>query len=184
MVERTAPRSRRLGPDDLRLWRHVTQDVTPLRPLPPPPDDPPPPSTPPASTPRVSAAPTPRAATPPRDLTPGKIADVDRSTGDKLRRGNLAIDGRLDLHGLTQTEAHEALDRFLSGSAHMGRRCVLVITGKGVGASGGLGGGVLRQAVPRWLNEAPNRARILAVMPAQPRHGGAGALYVLLKRKR
>jgi DNA-nicking Smr family endonuclease len=43
---------------------------------------------------------------------------------------------------------------------------------------------VLRQAVPRWLNEAPNRARILAVMPAQPRHGGGGALYVLLKRKR
>jgi DNA-nicking Smr family endonuclease len=57
-----------------------------------------------------------------------------------------------------------------------------VITGKGLGDS--LGRGVLRQAVPRWLNQAPNRARILAVMPAQPKHGGTGALYVLLKRQR
>jgi DNA-nicking Smr family endonuclease len=179
MVEHAAPRSRRLGPDDLRLWRHVTQDVTPLRPTPTP-DDPPAPSA--ASPPALplSREPAPRTAAPLRDLTPGKIADVDRATGDKLRRGNLVIDGRLDLHGLTQPEAHEALDRFLASSVTMGRRCVLVITGKGVGVSGG----VLRQAVPRWLNEAPNRARVLAVTPAQPRHGGAGALYVLLKRKR
>src|SRR5690349_4813914 len=166
MVERAAPHSRRLGPDDLRLWRHVTQDVTPLRPPPSPDDPPPPPIATPSAAPRVSAPRAPRTAPPPRELTPGKIADVDRSTGEKLRRGTLAIDGRLDLHGLTQAEAHEALDRFLSSSAHMGRRCVLVITGKGVGAQGGLGGGVLRQAVPRWLNEAPNRARVLAVMPA------------------
>ncbi len=179
MAEGAAPRSRRLGPDDLRLWRHVTQDVTPLHPTPPP-DDPPPATAVPVAAPPVAAGPAPRPAAPLRALTPGKIADVDRSTGDKLRRGNLAIDGRLDLHGLTQPEAHDALDRFLASSAHMGRRCVLVITGKGVGASGG----VLRQAVPRWLNEAPNRARVLAVTPAQPRHGGAGALYVLLKRKR
>lgn len=183
MVERAAPpRSRRLGADDLSLWRHVTRDVTPLRPAPPTASDPtpPPPAAPPPAPPHVPAAPAPRAATPLRDLAPGKIADLDRATGERLRRGALAIDGRLDLHGLTQAEAHAALDRFLAGSAAMGRRCVLVITGKGVGAVGG----VLRQAVPRWLNEAPNRARVLAVMPAQPRHGGGGALYVLLKRKR
>ena len=66
---------------------------------------------------------------------------------------------------------------------------MLVITGKGLSdgdgdAGAGRARGVLRQAVPRWLNEPANRARILAVMPAQPKHGGAGALYVLLKRKR
>ena len=133
------------------------------------------------AVPRVTAAPVRRSpALPP--LAPGTIANVDRATAERLRRGALAIDGRLDLHGLTQDEAHAALERFLAGSAARGRRCVLVITGKGLGDS--FGRGVLRQAVPRWLNQAPNRARILAVMPAQPKHGGAGALYVLLKRQR
>ncbi len=124
----------------------------------------------------------PRRGEPLPALAPGTIAGVDRATAERLRRGGLVIDGRLDLHGLTQDEAHAALERFLGGSAARGRRCVLVITGKGLGD--GFGRGVLRQAVPRWLNEPPNRARILAVMPAQPKHGGAGALYVLLKRKR
>jgi DNA-nicking Smr family endonuclease len=63
----------------------------------------------------------------------------------------------------------------------VGRRCVLVITGKGIWRSEA---GILREMVPRWLNEAPNRARVLAIAHAQPRHGGQGALYVLLKRKR
>jgi len=58
---------------------------------------------------------------------------------------------------------------------------VLVITGKGGRTSGD---GVLRAAVPRWLNEAPNRTRLLAFTPAQPKHGGAGALYLLLRRRR
>jgi DNA-nicking Smr family endonuclease len=161
------------------------RDVTPLRPVAPPTDT----STPVPTTASDIAAPaTPRSPAPVRPrtalpvLAPGTVAGVDRATAERLRRGALAIDGRLDLHGLTQDEAHAALERFLAGSAARGRRCVLVITGKGLGDS--FGRGVLRQAVPRWLNEAPNRARILAVMPAQPRHGGAGALYVLLKRNR
>jgi DNA-nicking Smr family endonuclease len=176
------PRSRRLGSDDLRLWHHVTRDVTPLRggdPAPAAaPEIEPAPSAPPVEAGAASVAR--RRALP--ALAPGTIADLDRATAERLRRGALAIDGRLDLHGLTQDEAHDALARFLAGSVARGRRCVLVITGKGLGEA--FGRGVLRQTVPRWLNEAPNRVRILAVMPAQPKHGGAGALYVLLKRKR
>jgi DNA-nicking Smr family endonuclease len=176
MAERP-PRSRRLVADDLRLWRHVTRDVAPLRPVSPRDDDAlAPPPAPPTHAPHSPAPPPPRARPLP-ELRPGTVADLDRATSERLRRGALAIDARLDLHGLTQSEAHAALERFLAGSAALGRRCVLVITGKGLGDGQR---GVLRQAVPRWLNEAPNRARLLAVMPAQPKHGGAGARYVLL----
>jgi len=188
MVERPAgpKRSRRLAADDLRLWRHVTRDVTRLRGAEmPAPDEPAAPALVTADPPPRTAPAAARRATPLPTLEPGTIADVDRATGERLRRGALVIDGRLDLHGLTQDEAHQALDRFLAGSAARGRRCVLVITGKGLGdGPDGARRGVLRQAVPRWLNETPNRARIIAVMPAQPKHGGSGALYVLLKRKR
>ncbi len=180
------PRSRRLAAEDLRLWHHAMRDVAPLRPLPPSTAAAAPPPAEPPAPPRPLHPPAP-VLLPPRklpELQPGTVVDLDRATGERLRRGALTIDGKLDLHGLTQPEAHAALDRFLDGSAARGRRCLLVITGKGLGDTGREGRGVLRQAVPRWLNEAPNRARILAVMPAQPKHGGAGALYVLLKRKR
>ncbi len=68
-----------------------------------------------------------------------------------------------------------ALNGFLERSASHGRRCVLVVTGKS---------GVLKGEVPRWLNQQPNRGRMIALSQAQPRHGGSGALYVLLKRQR
>jgi DNA-nicking Smr family endonuclease len=65
---------------------------------------------------------------------------------------------------------------------------VLIITGQGLrGQGAGDSGdrpGVLKAMTPRWLNEAPNRARVLAFTQAQPRHGGAGALYVLIRRRR
>jgi DNA-nicking Smr family endonuclease len=114
-------------------------------------------------------------------LSPGRSADLDRSTADKLRRGLLPVEARLDLHGHRQAEAHRALDAFVTRAAHAGKRCLLVITGKG-NAPGSEG--VLRQALPRWLNEAPLRAQILAMTEAQPRDGGSGAFYLLLKRKR
>ena len=109
-------------------------------------------------------------------------AGIDRASFDRLRRGQLPIEARLDLHGLTQAEAHRELTRFITTSDASGKRLVLVITGKGRPGSEGMG--VLRQAVPRWLNEPGLRGRILALTPAQPRDGGAGALYVLLRRKR
>ena len=114
-------------------------------------------------------------------LQHGDITGLDRRTGQRFKRGQLPVEARLDLHGMTQTEAHRALSAFLSVQHAAGRRCVIVVTGKGVGKEGG---GVLRNAVPRWLNEAPNRDKVLAFEYARQRDGGAGALYVLLKRKR
>ncbi len=123
----------------------------------------------------------PRPAPTPPELAAGRIAGVDKRLAERLKRGQLPIEGMLDLHGLTQEEAHRQLDGFLALSANAGRRCVLVITGKGVWRPES---GILREMVPRWLNEAPSRARVLAIAIAQPRHGGSGALYVLLKRRR
>jgi len=98
-----------------------------------------------------------------------------------LKRGLHPIEDRLDLHGMTQAEAHRALAGFIHKSRDAGRRCVLVITGRGFGPTGP---GILKLAVPRWLEEAGLRRHILAVAPAQPRDGGAGAVYLLLRRHR
>lgn len=127
--------------------------------------------------PRQPAAPSP--AAPP--LTPGRPPGLDRRSADRLRRGRLPIEARIDLHGMTQAEAQRALTGFLAASAGEGRRCVLVITGKG---RPGEAAGVLRREVPRWLNLPPNRERVLGFAEARAQHGGAGALYVLLKRRR
>jgi DNA-nicking Smr family endonuclease len=106
-----------------------------------------------------------------------RLAGVDRATADRLRRGRRPVEASLDLHGMTQAEAHRALAAFIAGSRAAGRRCTLVITGHGR-----LSGGVLKAAVPRWLDEPDLRRAVLAIAPARPQHGGAGALYVLLRR--
>ncbi|MDZ7714482.1 MAG: Smr/MutS family protein [Rhodovibrio sp.] len=114
-------------------------------------------------------------------VTPGRLHNVDRRTADRLKRGRLEIEGRIDLHGMTRAAAQDALTSFVVAAADRGQRCVLVITGKGTFSGGP---GVLKQEVPKWLNMPPLRERIVAVNEAQPKHGGGGALYVLLKRKR
>ena len=126
--------------------------------------------------------PLPKRAPPP--LQHGQISGVDRRNAERLKRGKLPIDGRIDLHGLTQVEAQRALIAFLEASQVSGRRCVLIITGKGglKGAQGGREVGVLRQKVPQWLNLPGLREKVLAYDYAQPRDGGQGALYVLLRR--
>lgn len=181
--------------DDSDLFRAVMQDVKPLKrrspkgaPVNMPQDAEPAPATrglkpKKKSVPRPAAAPPPAPAPKPKqaELQHGDIAGLDRRTGLRFKRGQLPVEARLDLHGMTQTEAHRALSAFLSGQQSAGRRCVIVVTGKGVGRDGG---GVLRAAVPRWLNEAPNRGKVLAFEYARQRDGGAGALYVLLKRRR
>jgi len=116
------------------------------------------------------------------ELTHGMASGVDKRTLAKLRRGQIAIEAEIDLHGSTQDQAHRTLEAFLARSQAAGRRCVLVITGKGFRTDGT--GGVLRNAVPRWMNESPNRERILAFSHAIPPDGGEGALYVLLRRTR
>lgn len=100
----------------------------------------------------------------------------------RLRRGQIRPETQIDLHRLTQHEAHDALLRFLAAAQLAGRRCVLVITGKGYGTDGAVG--VLKSNVPRWINESPARERVLAFAHAAGRDGGEGALYVLLRRIR
>jgi DNA-nicking Smr family endonuclease len=104
--------------------------------------------------------------------------DVDGATARKFTRGKMDIEATVDLHGLGQSEAREVLRRFITASHQRGRRCVLVITGKGL-----LGKpGVLKGRVPEWLDEMG--PVVLKTASAQPRHGGQGALYVLLRRQR
>ncbi len=116
------------------------------------------------------------------ELVHGHAPGLEKSTARRMRKGQMTIDARMDLHGHTQEQAHRALNAFISTSYADGRRCVLVITGKG--ARGDAGPGVLRRAVPHWLNATPNRERVLAFSFAARQHGGEGALYVLLRRKR
>lgn len=114
-------------------------------------------------------------------LEPGRLIDIDRRNAERLRKGQLELEGQLDLHGHRQFEAQDALARFLAVSQAAGKRCVLVITGKGrLGAEDG----ILRQRLGEWLNVEPNRSRVVAFARAQPKHGGGGAFYILLKRLR
>lgn len=107
---------------------------------------------------------------------------TDRRTAQRLRRGRLAIDAQLDLHGYSLAAAHGRLLEFLRSAQAHGRRCVLVVTGKGRRNSGEPG--KLKSAVPAWLNEPLFRPMVLSVAHAQPKDGGSGALYILLRKAR
>lgn len=115
------------------------------------------------------------------ELSHGAVAGLDRRSAERMRRGKMSIDARLDLHGLGQQDAHSQLDSFLARAQAQGLRCVLVITGKGRFSEEG---GILRKQVPKWLNLPANRERVLAFDYARPQHGGSGALYILLRRQR
>ncbi|MBL4693427.1 MAG: Smr/MutS family protein [Magnetovibrio sp.] len=115
------------------------------------------------------------------ELSHGDQPGLDKSTAKRLRRGKVKIEARLDLHGMTQAEARPALVDFLDRAWYAGKREVLVITGKGTRADGRIG--VLREAVPRWLNDGENRSRITAFTHAAAKDGGEGALYVRLKKR-
>lgn len=124
------------------------------------------------------------------DRPPPPPGGVDAATRRKLRRGRAPVEGRVDLHGMRRAEAHLALTRFIAESQLAGRRCVLVITGKGgrLSAEGDAAfmqrseEGVLRRQVPLWLAQEPIASRVFAVEQAHPRHGGSGAFYVFLRR--
>ena len=169
--------------DDLNLWRVVAQTVEPLRgrDLPPADYDAVPP--PPAHVPRLPVhrhrqiVPVPVLPELTHDDQPG----LDKATAKRMRRGQVKLSGRIDLHGMTQADAHQALDRFLDAAWMAGNREVLVITGKGTRADGSIG--VLRQQVPRWLSSFPNRTKVVAFTYASVKDGGEGALYVRLKKR-
>ncbi len=112
-------------------------------------------------------------------LSPGAYAGIDKNTARKFTRGEYPIDASLDLHGMTRERAHIALNNFIRSHYEQGSRGLLIITGKGE-----KGQGVIRYELPHWLNAGDIRPLIVAFNPAKPHHGGQGAFYVLLRRKR
>lgn len=114
--------------------------------------------------------------------------NMDNKSFGKMKRGKLKPEARIDLHGMTMAEAHPELVAFILGSQSMGRRLVLVITGKGKDRDDGgpipTRQGILRHQVPQWLALPPMSQAILQVTPAHLKHGGHGAYYVYLRRSR
>ena len=196
------------GPADLDLFDRAMADVAPLdpdgapaRPAPRPPEDAGPEEAEADARPSGEAAPAPlrprgAAGSGARSFPAlleehgaGRAPGLDRRTALRLRRGQIGIDGRIDLHGMTRRKAHAALAAFVASGRRHGRRCLLVITGKGGRPRGETGfegerTGVLRREAPRWLAEPPLAGDVLAVAPARPADGGDGAFYVLLRRRR
>ena len=120
------------------------------------------------------------------------VPGLDKRSSERLRKGQMEIDGRLDLHGLTRAEAHRRLRSFITAAQIQGKRCILVITGKGSSAQKTDDApfmapektGILREAVPKWLVAPDLRPLVIDIRTAQPKDGGSGALYVLLRRNR
>jgi DNA-nicking Smr family endonuclease len=184
--ERKPRRSRPLTADEHELWSHVTRSIAPLRRRRPAPNAEPALEEPPPQ-PARPAPPVPESRTlAPRPLPrPPGLAPIDRRLKQKLARGREAIDRSIDLHGRTQAEAHAALVRFLRNARADGARLVLVITGKG-GRSDDftMDRGVLRRQVPLWLRSAELRDIVIGFDWAHAAHGGEGALYVRIRRRR
>ncbi len=168
-------------PEDLKLWQEVTRSVAPL-----------------AERPSGESAPRSRDEKPAqpagsvkratRTTAAPALSPIDRRTVSRLRRGTASIDVRIDLHGMTQAAAHGRLKRFLREAQTDGVQLALVITGKGRrrGDDDALGDerGVLRRMVPLWLAAAELRPYVVGFGEAGPAHGGVGALYVRIRRKR
>jgi DNA-nicking Smr family endonuclease len=167
-------RARRgLTEEELALWAEVARTVRRRRGVAPPPEPPP---APPSSAPVIARAePSPRPAPPP-------LAQLERKLKRELSRGRGPIDASLDLHGLTQVEAFSALREFLGRAQTRGDRLVIVVTGKGKAFSDEPG--VLKRLTPLWLRAPELRNVVLGFEEAQRHHGGTGALYVRLRRRR
>lgn len=109
------------------------------------------------------------------EVLPGQL---DYSTTKKISKGKIAIDGRLDLHGLTQNQAYMRLYDYIEHAYYANNRIILVITGKG-----NLGRGVLRENVPKWLAEGIFRRFIASYGESHAAHGGGGALYIRIRKR-
>jgi len=165
-------KNRTLTPEEKKLWELVTKDAQPIVTVK-------------TEKQTLPLVPEKRGVAPvkhggaPGALAVGEYAGVDRNTAERFRKGESSIDATLDLHGMTAARAHTALERFIQSHYAQGSRRLLVITGKGKESPG-----ILRQSLPQWLNTEILRPMILAIDIAKPKHGGSGAYYVLLKRKR
>ena len=176
MGSRDGSRRRVLSQDERVLWGSVTRSIAPLRA---------------GAEPEPEAemadatrpAPAKRAPAPePAKPAPPPLVPLGRRLRTQVARGKQAIDARLDLHGLTQAQAHSALLHFLRTAGARGARLVLVITGKGARGDGERG--VLKRQVPQWLALPEFRALVIGFEDAHVAHGGEGALYVRLRRMR
>ncbi|MPZ40055.1 MAG: DNA mismatch repair protein MutS [Rhizobiales bacterium] len=179
-------RRRQVSEEEVALWRAVTRTVSPLKrhrkaasaapkhaePKPGPPARP-------ASPLAVTATLNPAPKAKPREPA---LAPLDRRSKQKLARGRQAIDARIDLHGRTQGEAHAVLLRFLQRAQANGAKTVLVITGKGRNPANERG--VLKRQVPMWLALPEFRGLVVGFAEAAVGHGGAGALYVRVRRSK
>jgi DNA-nicking Smr family endonuclease len=180
-------RRRQLSDEEAALWIGVARSIKPLRPgrakaqskL----------KTPATSEeklpPRITAPHQTKTAPPAKKSPP--LVQLDRRAKQRVARGRDAIDAKIDLHGMTQSEAHHELLRFVRRAQTNGARLVLVVTGKGSGQSArdpGRERGVLRRQVPLWLALPEFRSFIVGFDEAHLTHGGEGALYVRLRRIR
>jgi DNA-nicking Smr family endonuclease len=166
-----------LNDEERVLWRTVTRSIAPLRDSPSAGDNEPT-ETPANQGQAVRPAPWPDAAPASMFALP-PLAPLGRRRRSRVARGSEPIDGRLDLHGLTQSQAHAKLLHFLRDASARGARLVLVITGKG----GGDGErGVLRRQLPHWLALPEFRSVVVGYEPAALRHGGEGAWYISVRR--
>lgn len=179
------PRKRDLREDERALWEAATRDVKQHR------GGGPKPFKAVEAKQKLAVTPLPAPAKPRRSSAPA--FGIDGATAERLRRGKVEPDATIDLHGLTQAQAHARLVAFVRRGSENGYRCLLVVTGKGALArdDGDAHGfvmpdrskaGVLRAMVPRWLEEL--RTIVVGAQSAHRRHGGTGALYVYLRRKR
>lgn len=201
MAKRRPRRS--LSAEERALWRRVEASATPLhleRPKPRaearlPETAPPPKPEPPRAD--LSALeiggkrPRERTSHDPAPTLESRLArqpvQMDAKAYGRMRRGKLAVEGRIDLHGLTLAEAHPRLNGFILNAYAADKRLVLVITGKGRDRPDDWAmptpRGVLRHQVPQWLRSSPLGPLVLQVTPAHRSHGGAGAYYVYLRRR-
>ncbi len=182
MNEHRPLRLRRLSDEEIALWTEVARSVSRRRgaslPAPAKPLQPQAPS-----PPQASAPPQPEGK--PARGRPLPLAPIERRLKRELARGRGAIDGALDLHGMNQSEAHQALRGFLRYSQARGAKLVIVVTGKGGPLGEPMFGderGVLRRLTPHWLREPDLRSIVLGFEEAGRAHGGSGALYVRLRR--
>lgn len=190
-------RRRYLSDEDRSLWKRVTETAVPLNQtiravleIPVSVATTPPLASPPIPKFRIGQKNRPSASLQPsiQSIPAKNSPNMDGRNFDRLKKGKLPVDGRIDLHGMTLAEAHPALTGFILNASMAGKRLLLVITGKGRTFQGeGLitaRRGILKQQVPQWLQLPPLAPLVLQVTQAHGKHGGDGAYYVYLRRQR
>lgn len=140
---------------------------------------PPPPATTPKRKTNTELLPPPMPAFSGAPLQPSQRGLVDGGTQTRLKKGKLPIEAVLDLHGYRLEAAQQALESFVAQAYGAGKRCLLVITGKGRSD-----GPSIRSLLPEWMNVPAIRPYLLTLEQAAQKDGGSGAFYLLLKSQR